>query len=225
MSYCQSQSVHCWMLMGAFILLSCTAVQADLVTNGEFETLGPNGPNTSHSGTGGVGVSGADSWFIFHQASNPGATTETNWRTYDELGINPALPGTDPLNDHVLRVETSHENNGLVQVFSATNTGPPGAFGSVWVWVAGSGQVGAGIGNSGLTQVTAFSNSNNAWEQLTFSESTSPVNEIVIYSIGGSAEFYVEFATVTAVPEPASGAMLVVAMSMWGMVRRRSRLF
>ena len=101
---------------------------ADLLSNGNFETMGPSN-QTFHNGTGALGSSAAESWGVFH---NTNGSTETNWLTYDEAGLLPFI-GQDTATDHVLRAEVSHIGNGLVQVWSPLNTGPPAAIGSVWI--------------------------------------------------------------------------------------------
>ena len=211
-------------VMGAVLCFCPVArLSADLLTNGDFETVGSNGPNTFHSGTGGVGLSAAANWGVFHQQTNPDATTETNWRTYAELGIPTIDPLQDDASDHVLRVEASHANNGLVQTWAAPGTGVPAINGGVWVWVNGPGQVGVGAGDSGGTMMTKFTTMNNAWEYLAFNESTTPVNEMIIYSSGGSAEFYVDFASVSAVPEPSTIGLLAGSIGLLGLIRVRRR--
>ena len=95
-------------------------------------------------------------------------------------------------------------NNGLVQVFGTPGTGPIDAVAEVWVYV-NSGIVGLGIGDGGSNRSQQyFSQTTGQWELLTANASTSPVNEIIIYSSGGSAEFYVDLAAASAVPETGS---------------------
>ena len=201
------QAIVCFSCAILLSASNATRVKADLVLNGDFEIVGTNGPTTTHSGTGGVGPSAAANWGVFHQITNPSATTETNWKTYTELLIPTILGSQDPPSDHVLRVETSHHGNGIVQTFSPFGTGPNDALGSIWIFVNGANQqVGVGIGNGGLTQWSAFTSTTGQWEQLTFNNLTSPVNEMTIFASGGAAEFYVDFASVSAVPEPCSGS-------------------
>jgi len=205
-----------FVMMASSILTPTT--QGELVQNGNFETVGPNGSTTFHSGTGGVGVSAAEKWWVFH---NSNGSTETNWITYADADLPTIFGSQDPFTDHVLRVEASHDFNGIVQVFSPLNTGPAHAVGSVWVWVNAGQQVGVGIGNGGGTQTNTLTSTTGTWEQLIFNETTSPVNEIAIYARNGSAEFYVDFASVQAIPEPSSFLGLGVATSCLGLIRRR----
>ncbi len=198
----------------------CGVTSGDLLLNGNFETVGSNGSQTFFDGQGGGGPSAAADWGIFHFSQG---STETNLLAYDELLLPPIFPGQETETDHVLRVETNGINNGVVQVFGAPNTGPVSAEGSIWIYVNGPGQVGVGLGNGGLTQTTSLTTQTNAWEEIIFSNNTSPANEITIYNVGTSAEFYVDFARVTAVPEPTS-ALLLCSLGFLGVLRRRRRL-
>lgn len=221
--------------LSKMIFAGCTAiaffywhpvVKADLLYNGDFEIPGSNGLDTFHSGKSPNEPtdprSGADGWFVWH---NFDGTTETNSRTYSEAGIAPIFGWQDSNTDRLLRVEASNAGNGLVQTWSLPNTGPLAATGSVWVYVPNVGQkVGVGIGNGGSTSITVESSGTGAgWEKLEFTQSNSPVNEINIYATTSGAEFYVDFATVSAVPEPAAAGALGLAM-IGLLLRRRPRL-
>ncbi len=209
------------LLAGLILTVACpSAVSADLVTNGNFETVGPNGPQTFHNGISSLGWSAADQWAVFHNANG---STETNWGTYDDFDL-PVIDGSqDPFTDHVIRAEVSHAGNGLVTWWGPLGSGPPNATASVWVYVRGPGQVSVGIGNGGMTSVGALTQTINQWELLTFTNNFSPVNEFVIYANSSGAEFYVDFASATGVPEPASAGVGGLGLVTLALFRRRRK--
>ena len=205
-------------------LMGCTAVlgmqyvaNADLVSNGSFEQVGTQS-STITNGIG-PGDAAASGWSTFN---NVDGSTETQHMTYGDALLPPIFlndPGAG--GEHVIRVEASHGNNGLVQVFGALNTGPLDAEAQVWVYV-NSGMVGLGLGNGGGSGLTSFSQTTGQWELLTTTANTSPVNEIIIYAAGGSAEFYVDLASANAIPEPATAGMLgTIGVAGLAFVRRR----
>jgi MYXO-CTERM domain-containing protein len=81
--------------------------------------------------------------------------------------------------------------------------------------------VGAGIGNGGATSFGAFTQQINQWEQLNFTNNFSPVNEFIIYATSSGAEFYVDFASATGVPEPASAGLGLLGLLALTRYRRR----
>ncbi len=185
-----------WLMVNLIASYNSLA-RADLLINSDFELVGPNGTDTTHFGVGGVGASGAANWSVFHQVNNPDAITRTLWRTYAQLGIPTINDTQNPLTDHILVVDTSHDNNGIVQVFLPFNTGPADAIGSVWIWVeTPDRQVGVGMGNGGSTNLTAFTTTTGQWEQITFDNLTSPANLIAIYAEGGATRYYVDMGMV-----------------------------
>lgn len=206
-----------------FVVLSVSPAVADLLSNGEFETMGTSA-NTFHSGVGGQGLSAAADWGIFHNADG---TTETNWLTYEEAGIPTIFAWQNPSTDHLLRLEVSHAGNGLVQQWAPTGTGADAATGSVWVYVTNQNQiVGTGVGNGGATSTSKMTSGvGGRWEELSFVESNSPVNEMIIYAETSGAEFYVDLANVdsVSVPEPTS-AIVVSILGITGLCLRRKRV-
>lgn len=196
---------------------------ADLITNGNFESAGPNGPDTQHTGQAPnqneSSQSGAADWFIFH---NVNGSTETNSLTYDEADLPTIFPTQDRFTDRLLRVEASHAGNGLVQTWAPLGQGPAKATGSIWIYTGPGQKAGVGIGNGGNTQTTKeTSGIGGQWELLTFDESTSPVNEITVYATTSGSLFYVDMASVHSVPEPTSAGFL--AASVLGFAARRRR--
>lgn len=199
--------------------LVCNLTHADLLTNGDFETMGTSN-QTIHNGTGALGSSAAANWGIFH---NTNGSTETNWLTYDQAGLLPFL-GQNTETDHVLRAEVSHAGNGLVQTWAPLGSGPAGAEGSVWIHTNPGQIVGVGVGNGGGTFTSAFTSGAGGWEEIVFTESNSPVNEMIIYAETSGAEFYVDLARVSAVPEPTSAGALGIIGIAGLALRRRKRL-
>ncbi len=209
----------------AFILAIIPASEssAELLTNGNFEFAGPNGLNTLHSGQSpnqvGPSQSGAAEWHIFHNANG---STETNSLTYDEAGLPTIFPTQDPFTDRLLRVEASDIGNGLVHTWAAPGQGPLQATGSIWIYTGAGQKAGVGIGNGGNIQLTKeTSGIGGQWELLTFDESQSPVNQIVVYATTSGSTFYVDMASVQAIPEPTSAGFL--AATVLGFAARRRR--
>jgi hypothetical protein len=198
-------------------------VGTNLVYNGEFDTPGSNGLDTSHEGQSPNlmpgSASAADGWNIWHNTDGVTATTSL---TYDEAGIASIDSSQDRLTDRLLRVEASGIGNGLVQVLSPPGTGPAAAEGSIWLYVTGPGQsVGVGIGDGGSTPILETNMFTGRWEEIQFSQSNMLVNEIVIYAQTSGAEFYVDRVSVSAVPEPSGAIALLLSGLATVTIRRR----
>jgi len=160
----------------------------NLLFNARFNRVGPEGPLVVKN-IPGNGVTAARRWWALATGSiinnTPGITTT-------EL-----LPSTIVSGGTMLHVITDTDKNGLVQVFGAIDTGPETAYACLWIYLV-SGSVGIGIGNGGNTNGNdVVLNKTGSWEVLQVSNAHSPVNEIVIASLGGGAEFYVENARVS----------------------------
>ena len=207
---------------------SCSISHADLLYNGDFEIVGsnPTGTTTFHEGQSpnmpSDPRSAADGWNIWH---NVFGTTETTLVTYADAGLPTIHAWQDPFSDHVLRVEASHALNGLVNTWEIPGSGPQHALGEVYIFVPSAGQlVGVGIGNGGATMLTDYTSGVGGaagWERIQFIESNSPVNEMTIYAASSGAEFYVDLARVSAVPEPASLGILGLISCGLASLRRR----
>jgi hypothetical protein len=154
-----------------------SAVCANVLSNPSFST---GGPASSITGAPVPGPSAAPPWTTWN---NSAATTTTRHV--------PAFKGRTG----VIHVKTSGEANGLVQVWKPINTGPSKVMHSAVIYVV-SGKVGMGTGNGGNTGVTAFTTGTGQWETIRGVNSVCPANETIIYSTGGPAEFYVDFASV-----------------------------
>lgn len=185
------------------------SAHANLLANGDFSVIGPNGSPTVHVGLNGLGSSSADSWSVWH---NNNAVTTTQLVTTSNL-----LPAGVPTNATTgMLVTSTGASNGVFQTFGSN---PANAFFDVYVWVL-QGQVTIGAGNGGATVGTVNSSGINQWEHLATASSGSPVNQVIIYSTG-PAVFYVASANVDAVPEPAS--MAVLGLGVVALARRKRK--
>jgi len=169
--------------------------------NSGFEIVGPLGPITVSSppAPGGGGHSAADGWGVFHNTvPASGATTTTS-----------LVPTTRPFSNGVrmIRVDVDQPLNGIVGVKGPFNSGSPQGIGSAWVYVV-NGVVGMGTGNGGNTGFDAMTTTTGAWEHLQAPNGQSPFNEIIFYSVGGPAVFFVDDAGMDEVQEPNTTASI-----------------
>jgi hypothetical protein len=185
------------------------SAQANLLSNSDFSIVGPNGSPTVHVGLNGLGSSSADSWSVWH---NNNAVTTTQLVTTSNL-----LPAGIPTAATTgMLVTSTGASNGIFQTFGSN---PANAFFDVYVWVL-QGQVTIGAGNGGSTVGTANSTGINQWEHLVTASSSSPVNQVIIYSTVPSV-FYVASANVSTVPEPAT--MAILGLGVLALARRRRK--
>lgn len=196
----------------AFLLMTVDAFAAptNMLSNPGFETpaigVNPGTPVTYTSLCNG-GTSAAGVWLVWVNACNSYMST---------VLLPSTLPGGG---NYMIEVTTDGNANGLWQQYLPTNTGPVSAFGSAWVYL-NSGCVGIGIGNDGNTGTTSSTCVVGQWIQLTTLNGVSPANEFIVYTTTASgADYYVDNAWVSAVPEPASITMLVAGA---GVALRRS---
>jgi len=171
----------------AAIGLPATSASANVLSNPDFNTVGPSGPSTSFTGNGGAGNSAAANWTLFN---NGPATIKTE-----------ILPSTRVPGGRMIHVRTTGSDSGLVQVWGAINTGPAHVISSAWVFVQ-SGKIYIGTGNGGNTGPNGYSSATGKWEQIRGANKVCPANETIVYSAGGPADFYVDFAEVTPVQGP-----------------------
>jgi hypothetical protein len=181
-------AVGSWVAAGLVLALPARANPP--LANPSFEILGPNGSPTVHSPPvpGGAGPSAAESWGVFHNTAGGPNTSVT-----ELVATTLPLPG---VGTRMIHVETDGVFNGIVQTTGPTGSGPPSCTASAWLFV-NSGVVGMGAGNGGATQATSIlTTTTGAWEHLQVENLDSPCNEIVFYSIGGGADYYVESAEI-----------------------------
>jgi hypothetical protein len=161
---------------------------SNLLANPDFAEVGPAGISTTFTGDGGAGNSAAAHWTLWN---NGPATIETELIT----GSGPS--GTTS----VLRVATTGQSSGLVQVFGSQDTGPGATIASAWIYVV-RGKVGIGTGNGGNTSLDITTLSTGRWELLRARNGVSPANEFIIYSDSSAgATFYVDLAEVLEAPD------------------------
>ena len=158
------------------------ALAANLLSNGNFDVVGPLGPIVDSQVPGGSGYSAAQDWLSL---GNGVGYVKT------ELMPSTRVPG-----GRMIRVQTSGTINGLQQIFGEFNTGPRKAYACVWIRLV-VGSVGIGLGNGGGTNGNdVVLDKKDTWEVLQVSNAVAPVNSIVIGALTGGAEFYVESAYV-----------------------------
>jgi hypothetical protein len=170
--------------LALFALATIAAAQSNLLTNPSFELVGPSGPSTTLNGAGATGwYSAADSWYTWE---NPAGTIQTD-----------LVASTDPNGGtRMLHVYTTCDSCGIFQMSGPSNQGPAQVNFSVDVYVV-QGCVGFGAGNGGNTYITASTCVHNRWITLKGRNGVSPVNEFIVYSYRGPAEWYVDAASVT----------------------------
>jgi hypothetical protein len=84
-------------------------------------------------------------------------------------------------------------------VFAPFNGGPMNAVSRVWVYLT-QGVVFLGTGNGGGTGGDVVSKTTGQWELLQAPNGAHPANELIVYSTGGGADFYLDNAEVYATP-------------------------
>jgi hypothetical protein len=170
------------LLLCAAALCASPAQAANLLSNGNFDVVGPSGPVVDNPVPGGSGVSAAQDWLSLGNGVGYVRT---------ELMPSTRVPG-----GRMIRVQTAGSINGLQQIFGEFNTGPRKAYACVWIRLI-EGSVGIGLGNGGGTNGhDVVLNKKDTWEVLQVSNAVAPVNSIVIGALTGGAEFYVESAYV-----------------------------
>lgn len=174
-----------------------SAASANVLANPEFSAGGP--PSTI-TGAPVPGPSATPPWTTWN---NSVATTTTQHL--------PAFNGRAG----VIHVKTTGADNGLVQVWKPFNAGPSKVVHAARIYVV-SGKVGIGTGNGGNTGASAFTTGTGQWETIRGVNSVCPANETIIYSVGGPADFYVDFASVEVTstapcPTPQGKPDLVIA--------------
>jgi hypothetical protein len=172
----------------AFAGLALTAFAANagagnLLSNPAFNTVGPKGPVVTTI-LPSDGVTAAADWQ---------ANTNTPGVTFTEL-----LPSTLVDGGTMMHVITDGDRNGVFQAVGDLGSGPRSGFGCVWLYLVG-GRLGLGIGNVGNTNGDDMVlNKKGSWEVMQVSNGHSPVNTLLVFGLGGPAEFYIESAQMSA---------------------------
>lgn len=192
------------------MLSASAASAANFVTNAGFEA--PSGGATSASFIAGGGVSAAPDWQLYN---NTFAVTSSR-----------VLASTAPNGeDQMLHITTGGGDNGVYQYFAGA-----AQYATVNVRVL-SGTVALYLYLNGNQQTgSAFSGASTGWQTLSLNTGAANSNEIVIYSVSGPAEFYVDNAYAsnvapppTGVPEPSAWALMIVGFGGAGALLRRRR--
>ncbi len=102
----------------------------NLLTNGDFRSVGPAGATTSFSGLHGGGNAAAANWSVWSNQHGVVATA------IEPPAFAPAGPG-------MIHVTTSVPSGGLVQTFGAPGAGPDAVTAGAWIFVR-RGRVGIG---------------------------------------------------------------------------------
>lgn len=164
------------------VALATPAAAATLLSNGNFNTVGPFGPVVLNVVPGGNGASAAKDWLSLGNS--------------DGFILSELMPSNLVAGGTMVHVVTEGERNGLQQVFGAFDTGPRQAFACIWLRLV-SGSVGIGVGNGGGTNGNdVVLNKPGTWEVLQVSNAGSPANQLVIAALTPTAEFFVESARV-----------------------------
>ncbi len=159
------------------------ALAKNLLTNGSFNDPIGNG---SASFTGLYeGPSAAQYWTVFN---NYYGTTATQ-----------LVPSPRFKRGYMIHVTTTGNYSGLEQVFTAQ--GKKAKYVCAWVYV-NSGVVGAGAGTGGGTGIDVVSTTTGQWQMLLVKTPAGPINETILYSYGGAADFYVESDSVSSSSKP-----------------------
>jgi len=195
------------------VLLLCLAIASalpvfadNLLTDPGFNIVGPSGSSTSLSG--------------INHGTNSAAANWGQWNNDATLTTTALVNTPSPTGDNtVLQITTNGGDSGVYQLFAPGNQ--TGEVASVWVYVL-SGQVGIGFVNTnGTYALSPTTDSVGQWVLLNASGAGNS-GEFVIYSFGGAASFYIDNASIQAVPEP--GSLLTFGsglLGLAGLVRRK----
>ena len=191
----------------------------NLLNNPSFENFSVT--STSYTGIGNGGSSAATDWMVWN---NTNVTTNTLICPGD-----PNCPAGSPSpadGAHMLYVDTPGAFNGIWQQWAPTNTGSDNATTVAFVYVV-SGAVQVGTGNDGSTVKELVLVPTGTWQQVTWFNSqlfNKPANEIIFYSDGAGAQFFVDgVQVVDGLPEPATFALTGGALVALGLIARKRR--
>ena len=158
-----------------------------LIGNGEFQVVGPNGASVTSTSTAPGGVDAEQLSAAKHWSTiSPGTI------------ITELMPSTERPGFQMIRVKVDGPGMGLFQFFKEPPDTIPQAFAWAWIYIVSGGPVGIGMGRQGDTGIDTMLVKTGSWELLQVSNGTSPVNTLLIYSVGdGPTEFYVDAAGVS----------------------------
>ena len=206
-------------LAGAALLLMVAAPASAGVINGGFED---SAINTLSGSSGNIGTNFATGW---------GGYTNTPAL----LTISDASPSTDPFapgGAHMAHIVAGGSEAGLYQMAGFQ------FLSADFFVVSGVAQL-TGLAPGFIPLGTVTTTQTNAWQHLTINFAGN-ANELVLYSSGGGAEFYVDnvvsgaynadlppssVTTHTSVPEPASWALMLGGFGLMGAALRRRQTY
>ena len=204
-------------LLLAFALTSGVA-RANVVPNPDFEIVGSNGTPFTESVTGSTPESAAQSWFHWHPTPSSFISTEL-------------IPSTDPAGGGNMLVMTT--NGGICcggstanGVFASLPPLPVGSHGSFDIFVPDGVSGDIGFVNSASAFDTgsfAFSGTGGAWQTVSFTNLDSPTTEIgfEIFAFPAGALGSIAVDRAAAVPEPGTGALVLLGLGFAAIARAR----
>ena len=179
------------------LALAADAHAGLILSNASFDTPNSNYTSTTLTGVRHWGPSAAAHW----------TTWNNTWGTTLTTLLPSTLPGGGT---NMIHVETTGGRNGIGQVMAPFNTGPSNVVTSAYVYVL-SGKVSLGTGNGGSAAADVISTTTNRWERLQAPNGHAPANEVVVYSYGGPANYYVgnvsiqsDSVHISSIPEPSA---------------------
>jgi hypothetical protein len=158
----------------------------NLLKNFSFNSVGPMGTTTTHSGALPVPFpsSAAQDWLMHN--SNSGATITTRM-----------IPSTGPQGPRMLQVRTGGTEGGVIQNFSSKHKGAGKIVGAVWVFV-NKGKVQLGIHADGSPTASVMSTKIGQWELLKVCSDGNSSNSMffVLNQDPDGGDFFIDAATV-----------------------------
>jgi|688.fasta_scaffold392805_1 hypothetical protein len=159
---------------------------ANLIQNGEFQIVGPNGPSVTSISTA---LDGIDAEQL--SAAKDWSTLSTGTITTE------LLPSTERPGFQMIRVKADGPGMGLAQIFVEPPDTIPQAYAWAWIYIVSGAPVGIGLGIQAATGTDALLAQTGSWELLQISNGLRPVNTFLIYTTGdGPTEFFVDAAGV-----------------------------
>jgi hypothetical protein len=161
-------------------------VLPNLLINFSYNTVGPSGTTTTHSGVLPYPFppSAAANWGAHN--SNSGATITTRM-----------IPSSGPQGPRMLHIRTGGNEGGVIQNFSSLHKGTGKIVGAVWVYV-NKGNVQLGIHADGSPTASVMSTKIGQWELLQVCSDGNSTNSMffVLNQDPNGGDFFVDAAAV-----------------------------
>jgi hypothetical protein len=158
----------------------------NMLKNFSFNTVGPSGTTTTHSGALPVPLppSAAQEWLMHN--NNFGATITTRM-----------IPSTGPQGPRMLHIRTGGTEGGVMQNFTSKHKGTGKIVGAVWVFV-NKGKVQLGIHADGSPTASVMSTKIGQWELLKVCSDGNSANSIffVLNQDPDGGDFFIDAAAV-----------------------------